>query len=225
MILECPNCQTQFKTPATDISASGRKVRCSQCQHVWHCEPSDDVYELTQKKSQRHAYKSNSREESQEVHTQVRAKANKTKRRLSWAMVCVIWGVTLLILGTCITQLYLQRGYIVTLFPTTQGTYAAFGIKATPNGLVLSGVEISQETVDEKLVLFIEGYIENVDTRRRVVPDIAINFQKVDGETVLGWIIKPTRDALEADERFYFTSQYINPPDDMVTIDPVWVEN
>lgn len=38
MILECPECKTRFMLPSPAIPIDGRKVRCSNCKHVWHQE-------------------------------------------------------------------------------------------------------------------------------------------------------------------------------------------
>ena len=36
MIITCPNCQTRYTVNASAFTATGRKVRCSQCGHEWH---------------------------------------------------------------------------------------------------------------------------------------------------------------------------------------------
>lgn len=36
MILSCPHCDARFQVPDGAIGASGRKVRCGACAHVWH---------------------------------------------------------------------------------------------------------------------------------------------------------------------------------------------
>jgi|GEM_PF-1987503 len=36
MILECPSCHAQFNVPDGAITAAGRTVKCSSCQHQWH---------------------------------------------------------------------------------------------------------------------------------------------------------------------------------------------
>lgn len=43
MILSCPECKTQFLLPSTAIPIEGRKVRCSNCRHVWHQEKPFEV--------------------------------------------------------------------------------------------------------------------------------------------------------------------------------------
>ena len=39
MILTCPNCLTRYQADAAKIPATGRKVRCAKCAHVWHQVP------------------------------------------------------------------------------------------------------------------------------------------------------------------------------------------
>lgn len=41
MLLECPNCGTNFKVPAQALGEVGRTVRCSQCAFEWFAEPRD----------------------------------------------------------------------------------------------------------------------------------------------------------------------------------------
>lgn len=41
MILECPNCETCYETPAV-LPEEGRKVKCARCSHVWHAMPTPD---------------------------------------------------------------------------------------------------------------------------------------------------------------------------------------
>lgn len=36
MILECPSCESKFKIPTGAITEAGRKVRCANCQNIWH---------------------------------------------------------------------------------------------------------------------------------------------------------------------------------------------
>jgi len=40
MIITCPACATQFRLPDGALGASGRKLRCSACRHVWFAAPS-----------------------------------------------------------------------------------------------------------------------------------------------------------------------------------------
>src|SRR5437016_11032432 len=36
MIITCPQCETRYTADAASFPASGRKVRCSKCGHLWH---------------------------------------------------------------------------------------------------------------------------------------------------------------------------------------------
>ena len=39
MIVACPNCQSKFSLPDDKIGASGAKLRCGKCRHVFHVDP------------------------------------------------------------------------------------------------------------------------------------------------------------------------------------------
>ncbi len=43
MILECPSCESKFKIPTGAITEAGRKVRCANCQNIWHAT-FDDIF-------------------------------------------------------------------------------------------------------------------------------------------------------------------------------------
>jgi predicted Zn finger-like uncharacterized protein len=39
MIISCPSCKTQFRVDGALLTADGKKVRCSKCDHVWRAMP------------------------------------------------------------------------------------------------------------------------------------------------------------------------------------------
>lgn len=39
MKLTCPECFSEFEVPDQMLGASGRRVRCNQCQHIWYQDP------------------------------------------------------------------------------------------------------------------------------------------------------------------------------------------
>ena len=41
MLINCPNCDTSFAVPSKALSGNGRKLKCSQCFHVWFQSPID----------------------------------------------------------------------------------------------------------------------------------------------------------------------------------------
>ncbi|MDJ0894136.1 MAG: zinc-ribbon domain-containing protein [Alphaproteobacteria bacterium] len=43
MIVTCPQCDTRFKVPEGVFPATGRKVKCSGCGHIWHQNPPESV--------------------------------------------------------------------------------------------------------------------------------------------------------------------------------------
>ena len=43
MILTCPACSTRYTLDPQSLGPDGRKVRCTQCGHVWHQDPPADM--------------------------------------------------------------------------------------------------------------------------------------------------------------------------------------
>ncbi len=46
MILVCPNCMARYRIEVEALGATGRRVRCSKCHHVWRAEPPGYVVEV-----------------------------------------------------------------------------------------------------------------------------------------------------------------------------------
>lgn len=57
MILRCPNCGARFRVPADALGPSGRRVRCSRCQHEWDATVNDLAPEPAPKKEKGRARK------------------------------------------------------------------------------------------------------------------------------------------------------------------------
>lgn len=49
MIITCPNCDTRYLVPESDIGAEGRRVRCASCMHLWFVEPPTVTLDLGQR--------------------------------------------------------------------------------------------------------------------------------------------------------------------------------
>ena len=43
MILTCPNCSTKFNIKDGALGKTGRKVKCSKCDHSWHAMPNGEA--------------------------------------------------------------------------------------------------------------------------------------------------------------------------------------
>ena len=48
MIITCPECATEFKTPDNVFANGPRKLRCMKCAHVWSHDPANDQTSLTE---------------------------------------------------------------------------------------------------------------------------------------------------------------------------------
>ena len=39
MILICPSCIARYRVEVEALGATGRRVKCSRCEYIWHAEP------------------------------------------------------------------------------------------------------------------------------------------------------------------------------------------
>ena len=46
MIVACPSCIARYHVEVETLGATGRRVRCNRCGHVWHAEPPGYVVEI-----------------------------------------------------------------------------------------------------------------------------------------------------------------------------------
>lgn len=47
MIITCPQCSTQYAVPSEAIPASGKKVKCTTCQHIWMQRPLEAMMDIS----------------------------------------------------------------------------------------------------------------------------------------------------------------------------------
>jgi len=117
VLLECPNCETVFRINPDDLPATGRKVQCSVCRHVWQAEgghnltpPATDI--AGEDRAGRIAPKNRKSEPSQALG------------RL------MMVGVVLLMLGALFGILHQQ---ISAGFPATRPLFERVGLTITPD--------------------------------------------------------------------------------------------
>ncbi len=46
MILACPNCIARYRVRVEALGATGRRVKCTRCGHIWHAEPPGYAVEI-----------------------------------------------------------------------------------------------------------------------------------------------------------------------------------
>jgi predicted Zn finger-like uncharacterized protein len=122
-------------------------------------------------------------------------------------------------MGALILALMIWRADVVRLLPQTSTFYKMVGLEVNLRGLAFKDIKISNETVDGKPVLVIEGTIVG-ETRKPVeLPRLRFSVRDAQGAEVYAWNAVLEQPMLKPGERVYFKSRLASPPPEGRNID------
>jgi predicted Zn finger-like uncharacterized protein len=122
-------------------------------------------------------------------------------------------------MGALILALMIWRAEIVRLAPQTATFYKMVGLEVNLRGLAFKDIKISNETVDGKPVLVIEGTIVG-ETRKPVeLPRLRFSVRDAQGAEIYAWNAVLEQPVLKPGERAYFKSRLASPPPEGRNID------
>ena len=122
-------------------------------------------------------------------------------------------------MGALILALMIWRADVVRLLPQTATFYKMVGLEVNLRGLAFKDIKISNETVDGKPVLVIEGMIVG-ETRKPVeLPRLRFSVRDAQGAEIYAWNAVLEQPLLKPGERAYFKSRLASPPSEGRNID------
>ena len=122
-------------------------------------------------------------------------------------------------MGALILALMIWRADVVRLLPQTATFYKMVGLEVNLRGLAFKDIKISNETVDGKPVLVIEGTIVG-ETRKPVeLPRLRFSVRDAQGAEIYAWNAVLEQPLLKPGERAYFKSRLASPPPEGRNID------
>ena len=121
MILACPNCMAQYRIRVEALGATGRRVRCSKCRHVWRAEPPGYVVEVLHAEPEPPAAGADSEPRT----PQLPVPAGPTPRSRGPSL--RIWVLSLTALALCVIG-YEARYAIQKQWPWIVPVYEALGV-------------------------------------------------------------------------------------------------
>jgi predicted Zn finger-like uncharacterized protein len=218
IVLSCPSCSTRYRANAEAIGASGRRVRCASCGHVWTAESENPTVQGAPQAAPAAAAPAEPETESL-PHKAFRARQERKRHTLSVAAAGGAWGGFLaacLLLAACS---WIFRVDIVTLWPRAASAYAAVGAEVTPDGLTVSELHSRRETDHGVPLLVVEGEIHNFDRRSREIPGLRAVLRDAHGEAVLEWPVNLPHDAVRAGREQAFRTVVSDPPPSAVEVE------
>jgi predicted Zn finger-like uncharacterized protein len=122
-------------------------------------------------------------------------------------------------MGALVLAVIIWRADVVRLLPQTATFYSMVGLDVNLRGLAFKDVKISNETVDGKPVLVIEGQIVG-ETRKTVeLPRLRFSVRDAYGAEIYAWNAVLEQPVLKPGERAWFKSRLASPPPEGRNID------
>jgi hypothetical protein len=122
-------------------------------------------------------------------------------------------------MGALILALMIWRADVVRLLPQTAVFYKMVGLEVNLRGLAFKDIKVSNETVDGKPVLVIEGTIIGESKKPVELPRLRFSVRDAQGTEIYAWNAVLEQPVLNPGERAYFKSRLASPPPEGRNID------
>lgn len=207
MILTCPACATRYAIDPASLGASGRKVRCAKCQHLWQQMPPADMPRRVEL-----APDPDPTAQPQPVAIPPRPRSRAPQSTTSGFGLLVFLVV---LFGLVAAIGYLGRERIMQQWPETRELYALVGLEAAVlgDGLELGNINFVRQTLGEEDVLVVQGDVFNKTSEIQGVPNLIATLRNEQNQWLFDWVFRIENAALAPGETAHFTTSTKNPPE------------
>ena len=206
MIITCPDCQSKYVVPASNIGA-GRKVRCSKCEAEWFQSGTVEAAPSLPGSAKPSA-------SSKELEKKIEniEKVAKEGKKALWVSLTSAVFIIFALLGAFI----MLKDPLVDAFPQMQGVYYPFFKDDVLSEEEIRGLEIINIERDIKeetghTLLIFKGDVLNKDTMTRQVPNIKISLLNEYGVVLDYWTVQPELKTIKAGEKTSWVCYFSNP--------------
>ena len=190
MIVRCSNCKTRYLVDPAALGETGRRVRCTNCGHVWHQTPGASAPEPSSSA----------------------APPVRLDRPPAWAG----WAAAGLFVIAALAGLALARNAIVDSWPGTVSIYDAVGLPIqAPQAQGLRIVDVNSERVKDgdRTILLVRGAVENTTEKGRRLPPLRAVLANEAGAALHQWPVAALTRVLDGGQSTAFESWLENPPE------------
>jgi predicted Zn finger-like uncharacterized protein len=128
-------------------------------------------------------------------------------------------------MGALVLALVIWRVDVVRLLPQTAAFYQMTGLEVNLRGLVFKDVKITNETVEGKPALVIEGMIEGRSRKPVELPRLRFSVRDAQGVEIYAWNAVLEQAVLKPGEKAWFKSRLASPPPEGRNIDVRFFNN
>ena len=122
-------------------------------------------------------------------------------------------------MGALVVALMVWRADVVRLLPQTAAFYKLVGLDVNLRGLVFKDVKITNENVEGKQVLVIEGVIIGQSKKPVELPRLRFSVRDAQGAEIYAWNAVLEQPVLKPGEKAWFKSRLASPPPEGRNID------
>lgn len=156
-------------------------------------------------------------------HAEVQARAGTGRRyrlpRIPFMPVIGALPTACGAMGALIIALLVWRNDVVRLLPQTALFYRVVGLDVNLRGLAFKDLKVTNETVDGKPVLVIEGIIVGQTRRPVELPRLRFSIRDTQGAEIYAWNAVLDQPVLNPGEHAFFKSRLASPPPEGRNID------
>jgi hypothetical protein len=122
-------------------------------------------------------------------------------------------------MGALILALLIWRADVVRLLPQTALFYKMVGLEVNLRGLAFKDIKITNDTIDGKPVLVIEGMIVGQTRKPVELPRLRFSVRDAQGAEIYAWNAILDQTVLNPGEHAFFKSRLASPPPEGRNID------
>jgi predicted Zn finger-like uncharacterized protein len=158
-------------------------------------------------------------EEAKAARPPRRSLLRRLKPSLSFGLPEVSLATVCAAMGALVLALMIWRADVVRLLPQTAAFYKLVGLDVNLRGLVFKDVRITNENVEGKQVLVIEGVIIGESRKPVELPRLRFSVRDAQGAEIYAWNAVLEQPVLKPGEKAWFKSRLASPPPEGRNID------
>jgi predicted Zn finger-like uncharacterized protein len=143
----------------------------------------------------------------------------RLKPSFSFGLPAVSLATVCAAMGALVVALLIWRNDVVRLLPQTAAFYKLAGLDVNLRGLVFKDVKITNENVEGKPVLVIEGVIIGESRKPVELPRLRFSVRDAQGAEIYAWNAVLEQPVLKPGEKAWFKSRLASPPPEGRNID------
>jgi predicted Zn finger-like uncharacterized protein len=143
----------------------------------------------------------------------------RLKPSFSFGLPAVSLATICAAMGALVLALTIWRADVVRLLPQTAAFYKLVGLDVNLRGLLFKDVRITNENVEGKPVLVIEGVIIGESRKPVELPRLRFSVRDAQGDEIYAWNAVLEQPVLKPGEKAWFKSRLASPPPEGRNID------